>query len=197
MGNQNRSARIMLARIYGSGCMFKKSGAERYVEKLGTIKTYKRYKEERRYTSKKIKALESLMTYHHLKHKSNGGKPTIENGAILSALVHQYIHSLPRNQEELINDYLREYKRSIDHNELPIEFVEELESPIVITGGELDNGELTQAIQVDFRNNTMQVKKLSKADKKREQRAKKKAEEKQKAKEKRRMQKLRKLYEDR
>lgn len=74
MGNQNRSARIMLARIYGSGCMFKKSGAEKYIEKLGTIKTYKRYKEERRYTSKKIKALESLMTYHHLVHKANRRK---------------------------------------------------------------------------------------------------------------------------
>lgn len=71
MGNQNRSARIMLARIYGSGCMFKKSGAEKYIEKLGTIKTYKRYKEERRYTSKKMRALESLMTYHHLVHKAN------------------------------------------------------------------------------------------------------------------------------
>lgn len=197
MGNQNRNARIMLARIYGSGCMFKKSGAEKYIEKLGTIKTYKVFKEEKRYTSKKIKALENLMTYHHLKHKANGGKPTVENGAIINALAHQYIHSLPRTQEEIINDYLREYKRKIDHEELPIEFIDELEQPIVLVGAELEDGEPTRAVEVDFRNNTITVKKLSRAERKRQFRAKKKAEEKQKAKEKRKLQRLRKEFEDR
>ena len=41
---KNKKIRIALAQIYGSGCMFKKSGAEKYVEKLGKIKTYKTYK---------------------------------------------------------------------------------------------------------------------------------------------------------
>lgn len=71
MSNENRNARIALARIYGSGCMFKKSGAEKYIEKLGTIKTYKRYKEERHYTSQKLKSLENLLTFHHMIHKAN------------------------------------------------------------------------------------------------------------------------------
>ena len=182
----NRSARIALARIYGSGCMFRKSKAENYIEKLGTIKTYKRYKQERHYTSKKIKALESLMTFHHLVHKSQGGRATVENGAIINALAHQYMHSLPRNQEEVINDYLREYKRRIDSQELPVIITDDLEAPIEV-----------ECAEISIENNRLQVKKLSKADKKREQRAKKKAEEKQKAKEKRKLQRLKKEFEDR
>jgi hypothetical protein len=72
--SKNRGVRIALAQVYGSGCMFKKSGAERYIEKLGKIKTYKQFKEERRYSSKKLKALENLLTLHHLKHKSERRK---------------------------------------------------------------------------------------------------------------------------
>ncbi len=182
----NRAARIALARIYGSGCMFKKSNAEGYIEKLGTIKTYKKYKQERHYTSKKVKALESLMTYHHIIHKSAGGRATVENGAIINALAHQYIHSLPRSQEEVINDYLREYKRSIDHNEIPVIITDDIEAPIEV-----------ECAEISFENNRLQVKKLSRADKKRQQRAKKKAEEKQKAKEKRELQRIRKEFVDR
>lgn len=37
-----------------------------------------------------------------------------------------YIHSLPRNQEEVINDMLRAYK------ECPVEFVDDLETGIEI-----------------------------------------------------------------
>lgn len=40
----------------------------------------------------------------------SGGKTDINNGAILSELVHRYIHSLPREDEELINNMLRKYK---------------------------------------------------------------------------------------
>ena len=59
------------------------------------------------------------------------------------------------------------------------------------------NGEVEHAVEIDFRENKVQVKKLSKAQKKRQQRAKKKAEEKERAKEKRRMQKIKKEWEDR
>lgn len=40
----------------------------------------------------------------------SGGKTDINNGSILSELVHRYIHSLPREDEELINNMLRKYK---------------------------------------------------------------------------------------
>ena len=70
MSNKNRSVRIALARIYGNGCMFLRSGAEDYVEKLGNIKTYKQFKEKLHYKPKKIEVLEEMMSLHHLKHKS-------------------------------------------------------------------------------------------------------------------------------
>ena len=66
----NRKVRIALAEIFGSDCMFKKSHAEQFVEKLGTIKTYKRFKGEHHFTGKQIKHLEAIMTLHHLQHRS-------------------------------------------------------------------------------------------------------------------------------
>lgn len=41
------------------------------------------------------------------------GATTEENGAVINELAHQYIHSLPRQQEEVVNDMLREFKLSI------------------------------------------------------------------------------------
>jgi hypothetical protein len=91
--------------------MFRKSHAEEFVEKLGTIKTYKTYKEKTKYKSHKIKQLESIMTLHHFQHRADGGSTSAENGAIINELAHRYMHSLPRNQEEIINDYIREWKK--------------------------------------------------------------------------------------
>ena len=48
---------------------------------------------------------------HHLKHRSENGPTTIENGANVAEVAHQYLHSLPREQEEIINDMLRQWKR--------------------------------------------------------------------------------------
>ena len=50
------------------------------------------------------------MTLHHLKHRSEGGPTSENNGAVVSALAHSYLHSLPRDQEEIINNMLRDYK---------------------------------------------------------------------------------------
>ena len=50
------------------------------------------------------------MNYHHLQHKAEGGATSIENGAVIDELEHRYIHSLPRNQEEIINNHIRQWK---------------------------------------------------------------------------------------
>lgn len=110
--SSNAEGRRLLQMIYGKGCMFKKAHIEEQVEALRTIKTYKRFLRETKYTSKKVKKLESNITYHHLKHKSEGGNVSIENGSLINELAHRYIHSLPRKDEEVINDMLREYKLS-------------------------------------------------------------------------------------
>lgn len=44
----------------------------------------------------------------------NGGSTTIYNGANVSTIAHQYLHSLPRDQEEIINNELRRFKYNID-----------------------------------------------------------------------------------
>jgi hypothetical protein len=106
----NRSARQELEVIYGKGDMFKKAKIEEQVVQLKTIKTYKKFVTETRYTGKKIRQLEKNMTYHHLRHQSEGGRATIENGAIVNELAHRYLHSLPREQEEIINNMFRRYK---------------------------------------------------------------------------------------
>ncbi len=125
--SSNKTARQKLEKEYGKGCMFKKANIEEKIEKKKTIKTYKKFLEERHYTSKFIKLYKKQMNYHHLKHKSEGGETTIENGAIVSALAHMYMHSLPREQEEFINDELRKYKQEID--ECKVVFVDDLDVP--------------------------------------------------------------------
>lgn len=63
----------------------------------------------------------------------------------MNALAHQYMHSLPRNQEEVINDFLREYKRRLDNRELEVEFTDDLEAPVEISYAEISivNNKLT------------------------------------------------------
>ena len=51
---------------------------------------------------------------HHLKHRSEGGDTSVENGANVAEVAHQYLHSLPRDQEEIINNMLRQWKDDFD-----------------------------------------------------------------------------------
>ena len=108
---KNRKIRELLEKIYGEGCMFQKAKIEKRIEQLGEIRTYRQFKEEHRYKLKKIKIFEQMMSLHHLKHKSEGGQTTVDNGAVINSLAHTYLHSLPRADEEIINDMLREYKK--------------------------------------------------------------------------------------
>lgn len=178
MSNSNREARLALARIFGNTCMFRKAHVEDFVDNLGTIKTYKTFKEEKHYASKKAKCLEQMLTYHHLKHKSEGGRATIENGAIINELAHRYLHLLPRNQEEIINDYLREWKRE-HYDRCNIELVEELEDPFEV-----------ETAEMSVESEGIKFKKLSKKERKQKQRKERKAEKK-------RLQKMRREWEDR
>lgn len=63
----------------------------------------------------------------------NGGKTNIYNGSIVNELAHRYMHSLSREDEEVINDMIRHYK---------------------LTGGVLvsieEGLQLTDSIQVDL-----------------------------------------------
>lgn len=127
----NQSARRELERIYGKGCMFTKAHCEEQIEALRTIKTFKKFKEEKRYTCKKIKELTRQITYHHLKHRSEGGKTNLENGSIVNGLAHAYMHSLSREDEETINNMIRTYKLNF----------------VIMTNGEVEKAD---SIDLDF-----------------------------------------------
>lgn len=105
--SSNKSAKNALIEIYGKACMFERARIAERIEAMGGIRTYKSYVGEKRFKGKKIA---KQLTYHHLVHKSDDGKATVENGALVDATAHAYLHSLPRHQEEIINNMLRAYK---------------------------------------------------------------------------------------
>ena len=107
MSNSKNNEKKELERIYGKGCFFNRAKVAEQIEAMGGIKTFKVFVQEKRFKGKPIS---HQITYHHLKHKSEGGKATVENGANVEEVAHQYLHSLPRNQEEIINNMLREFK---------------------------------------------------------------------------------------
>ena len=140
--HKNKIIRERLEHIYGKGCMFQKAYIEQRIEQMGGIKTYKEFLKEHRYTFKKLKKLEETMTLHHLKHRSEEGHTSEQNGAVINAVAHSYLHSLPRHQEEIINNMLREHKRRVDNaRECKIEFVDTLDIGIKINYTEISFSE--------------------------------------------------------
>lgn len=138
--HKNKVIRERLEKIYGKGCMFQKAYIAERIEAMGGIKTYKEYIQEHKYTFKKVKKLESTMTLHHLKHRAEGGATSERNGAIVSALGQGYLHSLPKEHEEIVNGMLRDYKVGIDsgrYERVDVELCEELDTGISINFAEL------------------------------------------------------------
>lgn len=85
-------------------------GAECFIERLKLRDTSGlKYKGKGQY--KKMK----MLTYHHIKEKSKGGKATIENGALLSAENHQWFHQQDKADREYMNNKFQELKRNIDN----------------------------------------------------------------------------------
>lgn len=110
---KNRVIREELERIYGKGCMFQKAYVGDRLRQLGVSLTYGTFK--KKYTLNQQKTLERRMTLHHLKHKSEGGATSLDNGAVVNELAHRYLHSLKRHEEERANDMMREWKRDKDN----------------------------------------------------------------------------------
>ena len=132
MGNKkNQKIRKELEEEYGKGCMFKKGVSEKELKRRN-IKTYRQFVEEKQYTLKFIERYENIMTVHHLNHVAEGGETTKENTAEVSALAQFYMHSLPRKDEEVINNMLRDYKKC------KIELVDELETGIQVLFTDLE-----------------------------------------------------------
>lgn len=97
----NKKVKDAMIRLYGDEC---------FIEKLKLRDTSGlTYKGKAQY--KRMK----MLTYHHIRMKSKGGKATIENGALLSAENHQWFHQQSKTEQERMNNLFQEYKRSVDN----------------------------------------------------------------------------------
>ena len=127
----NKRVKEELIRRYGNKC---------FIERLKLRDTRgMKYKGCGQY--KRMKQL----TYHHIRMRKNGGRATIENGALLSAENHQWFHKQSIAKQSTMNYMFQELKRKIDSGEIPVEVVDEIECPLRILGLELtplENGEL-------------------------------------------------------
>ena len=170
----NKKKREELQVIYGEGSMFEKSKCEEYIATLPKIKGYKRFIKEKRFTTKEIHKLTHRMNYHHLEHKADGGATNVENGAVVNELEHRYIHSLPRNHEEIINNHIRQWKADF----------------ISIMGGQVID---SQEIDINLNEDVIEIP-VHNMNKKHNL---KYYEEKRRRQEKRELQKLKKEYEER
>lgn len=70
------------------------------------------------------------LTYHHILEKRNGGKATIENGALLSNENHMWFHKQSEDAQRIMNEQFQELKKKIDAQECKIEEVEEIDCPL-------------------------------------------------------------------
>ncbi len=94
----NKSAKAKLIELYGPEC---------FIEKLHLRKDT----EPRHYTSKgQIKKMKQL-TYHHIREKRNGGKSTLENGALLSVENHEWFNKQSPEVQAELNRRFQEYKK--------------------------------------------------------------------------------------
>ena len=92
----NKSARQELERLYGKEC---------FIDKL-----HLREGTQKRYTGKgQLKRMKQL-TYHHIKMRKDGGKATVENGALLSTENHAWFHKQSEEKQAEMNRAFQEYK---------------------------------------------------------------------------------------
>lgn len=109
MSKKNSKARKQLKKIFGDGCFIERMG-------LREIKGYR--------------TIDRMITYHHIKKKSEGGRATVENGANLAWENHQWLHSLPEEEQDRVNEMIQNWK---------LAFVEMKGSGKVIQTGTIDS----------------------------------------------------------
>ena len=108
----NKKARKKLIKLYGAEC---------FIEKLH-LRTDT---EPRQYTSKGQYEKMKQLTYHHIQEKKNGGKATVENGALLSEENHIWFNEQSKESQKQMNELFQKYKASVG---CKVEFVDELDT---------------------------------------------------------------------
>lgn len=125
----NKRAKQKLIELYGSEC---------FIEKLHLrVDT-----EPRRYTSKGQRKRMKQLTYHHIRERKNGGKATVENGALLSAENHEWFNKQSKEAQRQMNEVFQQYKQSV---ECKVEFVDNLDTRFSIASAIIVPAELEKA----------------------------------------------------
>lgn len=97
--SKNKSVRQELERLYGKEC---------FIDKL-----HLREETQKRYTGKgQFKRMKQL-TYHHIKMRKDGGKATVENGALLSTENHAWFHKQNPEKQAEMNKAFQQYKMTM------------------------------------------------------------------------------------
>lgn len=105
--SDNSKAKRKLILKYGKKC---------FIEALG-LRTKEEINQELKLYGKKQRKIMDELTYHHILEKCKGGKSTVENGAILRNINHQWFNRLSSEQQKQINQLFQEYKRKLDNKE--------------------------------------------------------------------------------
>lgn len=116
--SDNKRAKEKLIKLYGAEC---------FIEKL----KLRKYTEPKKYKGKgQMKRMKQL-TYHHIRMRKDGGRATVENGALLSAENHAWFHKQSSQAQAQMNGIFQEYKKQ-QSQECQVVFVDELEIPFEI-----------------------------------------------------------------
>lgn len=110
--SSNKKVKEELIRRYGAKC---------FIEKL-KLRTDT---EPRKYKGKGQRQKMKQLTYHHIKMKKDGGRATVENGALLSAENHAWFHKQNPQDQAIMNAMFQEYKKQ--YEECQVVFVDELD----------------------------------------------------------------------
>ena len=79
------------------------------------------------------------LTYHHIRERKNGGKATVENGALLSAENHEWFNKQSKEAQRQMNEVFQQYKQSV---ECKVEFVDNLDTRFSIASAIIVPAEL-------------------------------------------------------
>lgn len=99
--SSNKRAKEKLIKLYGAECFIDKL-------KLRVDAEPRKYKSKGQY--KRMKQL----TFHHIKERRNGGKATVENGALLSVENHEWFNKQSSELQKQINKAFQEYKKFVE-----------------------------------------------------------------------------------
>ena len=120
--SSNKHVKDKMIKIFGKKC---------FIEELHLRKPEEIEQDKRRYTGKCQRCIMDQLTYHHILERCKGGKATIENGALLRNINHQWFHRLSKEQQAKINELFQEYKQ-LFYDEAKVEFVDDLDLSIEI-----------------------------------------------------------------